>query len=474
MSGTNRGELLALLNLGSIGTLGDGALLDLFENRRDHPIAAERAFEALVQRHGGLVLRVARGRLASEEDARDTFQATFWLLARRSRSIRQRDALAGWLFGVASRIAARAAVEAARRTVRERHAAVPEVNASSPNPEPDLAASIEAEINRLPAKYRIAVLLRDLEGLSHEEAAHRLGCPVGTFKARLSRARARLRGRLTQRGIVPNGWEAVAPSCSILVPDSLLRASCQAVFATTAHGSSVAISASMNSLTPGASRTMIFPSISTWSSVSTLSLTGGLVALTTILCFQLSPTTRTNLSPAVVSSNSPHPVVAAVENNILLNGGFESGDKACLHWSRGAEVQGVKYLWDKASAQQGKASLCLDKSAQRYFPVAQWFQVVDRKTNESAIRVTAQVKADKVTKAIIDVIFLDEKGEWIRHEWAAYIGAQEPDAGPVTHEWKEYAGQVKIPTTARKIQLGLQIYGPGKVWFDQVRVEYDR
>jgi hypothetical protein len=79
---------------------------------------------------------------------------------------------------------------------------------------------------------------------------------------------------------------------------------------------------------------------------------------------------------------------------------------------------------------------------------------------------------EKVTKAILDVIFLDEKGDWISHKWAAYVGAQQPNDPPADHDWKEYSGQVKIPEGTKKIQVGLQIYGPGKVWFDDVRAEY--
>ena len=185
-------DLQAILTYGALGTLDDAALLDLFESR--DATAAERAFEALVRRHGPMVLRVARGRLGSEEDTRDAFQATFWLLARRSRSIRHRAGLAGWLFGVASRVAARAAVEAARRRTRERRVALSEAD-STHDParrvDPDLAPTVQAEVARLPRPYRVAVILCDLEGLSYEEAAHRLDCPLGTFKARLSRGRSR-------------------------------------------------------------------------------------------------------------------------------------------------------------------------------------------------------------------------------------------------------------------------------------------
>jgi hypothetical protein len=167
------------------------------------------------------------------------------------------------------------------------------------------------------------------------------------------------------------------------------------------------------------------------------------------------------------------PTTAALAaDNILQNAGFEDGDRSPAHWSQGAEIEGVQYLWDKENGHRGKASLCLTKTAQRYFPIAQWYQVVDRKGDKPALRVAAQVKAQAATKAIIDVTFLDENGTTIGHQWASYIGAKAAGDPPANHDWKEYAGSVKIPKEAKKIQVGLQIYGPGKVWFDEVRAEY--
>ncbi len=160
------------------------------------------------------------------------------------------------------------------------------------------------------------------------------------------------------------------------------------------------------------------------------------------------------------------------DENILQNGGFEEGTDSPKHWSQGADIDGVEYIWDKKLGKQGKASLCLHKTAQRYFPIAQWHQIVDRKGNKPALRVTGQVKAQSVTKAIIDVIFLDENEKSLEHKWAAYIGAKQANDPAVSHDWKEYQGRVEIPPKTKKIQIGLQIYGPGKVWFDDVRAEY--
>ena len=70
----------------------------------------------------------------------------------------------------------------------------------------DLRATMHEEIERLPERYRVPVVLCDLEGRTHEQAARHLGCRVGTVKSRLARGRGRLRDRLTRRGlIVPAG-----------------------------------------------------------------------------------------------------------------------------------------------------------------------------------------------------------------------------------------------------------------------------
>jgi predicted esterase len=155
--------------------------------------------------------------------------------------------------------------------------------------------------------------------------------------------------------------------------------------------------------------------------------------------------------------------------NILLDPSAEEGDVAPAEWLLGAKIDGVEYSWDKSIAKTGKASLCLSKTANRYFPIAEWYQIVERKTGSPSLQVSAQVKAERVSKAILDVVFLDENGEAISHQWAASIGTKD---APADHNWKEYLGKVEIPEKAKRLQIGLQIYGPGKVWFDDIRAEY--
>ena len=140
-------------------------------------------------------------------------------------------------------------------------------------------------------------------------------------------------------------------------------------------------------------------------------------------------------------------------------------------WAAGNAIPGVEYLWSRDTGHGGKASLCLKKTAKRYFPIAQWSQQVDRKGESPRLKVSAWVKADHVTKAILDVQFLDSQGSW-SHAWVAYIGPKEPSKPPFTHDWKQYEGVVAIPPGTKQIIIAPQVYGPGKVWFDDLAAEY--
>jgi RNA polymerase sigma factor (sigma-70 family) len=113
-SSSVRKNLQILFTTGAIGDLSDGELLERFVAFRD-----DGAFEALVGRHGPIVLRICLGVLTNHHDAQDAFQTTFLVLVRRAGSVRKRDSVASWLFGVASRVAARARADAARRRRHE-------------------------------------------------------------------------------------------------------------------------------------------------------------------------------------------------------------------------------------------------------------------------------------------------------------------------------------------------------------------
>ena len=225
--GTAWRSIEALFDAGVAGDLTDGQLLRRFGDRDLGPESAERAFAALVERHGPMVLRACRAVAGDEHDAQDAFQATFLVLVRRAGTLWVRDSIGPWLLAVARRVASRARDDSARRRTRERRAAR-DAFAESPASDAsadDLGAAVHEEVDRLPAGFRAAVVLCALEGLTCEQAARRLGWPSGTVRSRLARGKARLRDRLARRGYAPSvaaGLAGATPTAGS-VPAALTR-----------------------------------------------------------------------------------------------------------------------------------------------------------------------------------------------------------------------------------------------------------
>ena len=177
--------------------LADADLLQRFVVSRD-----EIAFAALVHRHGPMVLSVCQRVLGDFHSAEDAFQATFMVLVRKAASLRKRELLGNWLYGVAQRVASKARAKAAAFQNRQRELT------DMPRPEPlddltwqELRPILDEEIGRLPEKYRAPIVLCYLQGKSHEQAAKELGWPRRSFSSRLDHARDLLRRKLTGRGV---------------------------------------------------------------------------------------------------------------------------------------------------------------------------------------------------------------------------------------------------------------------------------
>jgi RNA polymerase sigma factor (sigma-70 family) len=200
--------------------LSDGQLLERFALRGD-----EAAFTALVCRHGPMVLGVCR-RVLRGPDAEDAFQATFLVLFRRSHDLARAGSLAGYLHTVAYHAALKARAAAARRRRHEQ-----EVCARTQAPPratdvgDDLRPVLDEELNRLPARYRAAVVSCCLQGKTSEEAGRLLGCPAGTVKSRLARARTLLRTRLARRGVALPASLLTAATVSPALIQAAVRAS---------------------------------------------------------------------------------------------------------------------------------------------------------------------------------------------------------------------------------------------------------
>jgi RNA polymerase sigma factor (sigma-70 family) len=166
-------------------TPSDADLLNCYLVRKD-----DAAFECLVRRHGGLVYGVCRRILGNQHDAEDAFQAAFLVLARKASSVRDRQRLGSWLYGVAYRTAVHARSLRVRRQAREmemRNNA--DVAAALPNEMNELLPFLDEALNQLPERYRCAVILCELQGCSRKVAADRLGIPEGTLSSRLAKAR---------------------------------------------------------------------------------------------------------------------------------------------------------------------------------------------------------------------------------------------------------------------------------------------
>jgi RNA polymerase sigma factor (sigma-70 family) len=195
-----------LVGEGRTADASEKQLLVWFVQHRD-----ESAFATLVRRHGPMVLRVCRRVLGNVDDAEDAFQAAFLVLARRAGDIRNRESVSAFLHGVAYRVALHARSAAARRRVHEQQAQAMRHEAQETEPaDLGLRAVLDEEVNRLPEKYRAAVVLCYLQGKTYVEAAAQLGWPEGTVKGRLSRARDLLHRRLTRRGLAPGAAVIVA------------------------------------------------------------------------------------------------------------------------------------------------------------------------------------------------------------------------------------------------------------------------
>ncbi|MFL5340005.1 MAG: sigma-70 family RNA polymerase sigma factor [Gemmataceae bacterium] len=229
----------------------DAELLQLFAQNRD-----EAAFEALVRRHGPMVLGVCRRVVGHDADADDAFQATFLVLARKAGSIGRGDLLGNWLYGVALRTA----LDARSRMLRRRSIELPFEDFPQAESEADaergeLLALLDRELGRLAEKYRLPVVLCELEGRSRRDVAELLGIPEGTLSSRLAAARRLLAARLTKRGMAVSaaavGLALSYGEASAAVPGPLLSST-----VATAADATAAASANVAALSQGVLKTM--------------------------------------------------------------------------------------------------------------------------------------------------------------------------------------------------------------------------
>ena len=318
MRGLRRGQgspgLEVLLRDGVSTGLTDKELMDRFTASRDP--SAELAFATLVARHGPMVMNVCRRILNDPSDADDAFQATFLVLVRRAGAIHFGTSLGPWLYGVSVRVARRIRNVGARRAFLSDAA---DVLASLPDPVSgtdgrlDLRMAIDEGLDHLPDGYRSAVVLCHLEGLTHEEAADRLNCPVGTVRSRLARGRALLRGHLARLGLAPRAWgsdPATRPAgdpTPPVVPASLIEITARTA-ARLAAGQPLAgiVSARLAGIVAGVARSMM---------ISKLALGASIVATAVLAAWGVSAGLAAPQSPA---QNAPDEPIAPAGSIVLV------------------------------------------------------------------------------------------------------------------------------------------------------------
>ena len=242
----------AVLEAGTART--DGELLNAFVERRD-----ESALVALVERHAPMVWGVCRRLLHEHHDAEDAFQATFLVFVRKAATLQRPEQLANWLYGVAHQTAVRARAVAAKRGARERQVAeMPEPAAVEPDVWADLQPVLDQELSRLPDRYRLVIVLCDLEGKTRKEVAAQLGCPEGTVAGQLARARAMLARRLTRHGLPVSAalLGAVLPTAASAIPPAAVLSSTVQAARLSAAGQAAEISSRAVALSEGVIKAM--------------------------------------------------------------------------------------------------------------------------------------------------------------------------------------------------------------------------
>lgn len=159
----------------------------------------QEAFRALYDRHVDRVYRLAYRMAGHDDIARDITQETFLRAHGRLEQFRGDAAFSTWLHSITHSVALNVIRKVDRHRKREQDLEVVGGLAArtTPGADPDLKERLKAAVDALPEIYRTVFLMHDVEGYNHGEIARTLDVAEGTSKARLSRARARLRDALS-------------------------------------------------------------------------------------------------------------------------------------------------------------------------------------------------------------------------------------------------------------------------------------
>jgi RNA polymerase sigma factor (sigma-70 family) len=197
--------LVAVMAIGASQATEHDDALDVSRARQGD----ETAFEALVLRHEGRVYRLALRMLGDTDEALDATQEIFLRIFRGLKGFRGEARFQTWMIGIALNVCRSRRTGAAQRERRRclsldqddpATGATRDWGIADPRPDPEAAAmgselrqALDQALAKLSEEHRAVLLLREMQGMDYEELTRALGCPIGTVKSRLCRAREALR-----------------------------------------------------------------------------------------------------------------------------------------------------------------------------------------------------------------------------------------------------------------------------------------
>ncbi len=307
----------------------DGQLLGEFVRER-----SQGCFAQLMERHGPMVYSVCMRMLGQRQDAEDAVQAVFLMLAQKAWGLQKRASVAGWLHQAACNVALHARRAQAIRQKHQTEALfMQQADKSIEQGWEELRESLDTEINALPEKYRLPVILHHFEGCSHEEGAAVLGCSVGTFSGRVSRARDLLRERLGQLSAQKKGKNSgpasvlsagalaglLSHSPAPTLPAALIASTAKAAALTAAGNAAMTglISAKAAALTQGTLKVIYMANIKFAAIIAAAFFAVGIASFTTYRAMGQGPTVAVKapvVAPAPPAAPGPRPAIAATQH----------------------------------------------------------------------------------------------------------------------------------------------------------------
>lgn len=164
------------------------------------------AFEALMEKHMGIIYNIALRMAANQDDAEDMTQEIMIKIFRSLGSFKGNSKFSTWIY----RVAVNTCLDELKKKKNKKHLSLDaeisgddgenqiEIKDDSPSPEKlaeqnELRDMVAAAVKLLSDEHRAVIVLRDIRGMSYSEIAGILGCSDGTVKSRISRARAQLK-----------------------------------------------------------------------------------------------------------------------------------------------------------------------------------------------------------------------------------------------------------------------------------------